>query len=136
VRKFAEYFTLSETRNIELSNSETIASALQWAPTNAYAFRTYELPDLADIAKSQRIVGNSIKVIAEREQLSGMYFIDGKVYTAEVAVEMAIYNPKLRTLADSIKDNDWTHVIRCRTGNWQVFNPATDTTLQSSEANK
>jgi hypothetical protein len=82
---------------------------------NVYAFRFYDY-DTAEV--------NGETFSGKRHNNSGFYFVGGALYE----IDDLPNTPEFDILRSNMQNNDYSRVIRCRTGNWLPFG-ADDTIL-------
>lgn len=91
-------------------------------PKNAFRFRFFDKH-----IYSETIGGKELKK-EEITDESPVYYYGGKVYTiAKLKREF----PDNEILIENAKSNGYKKVIRCRTGNWQLFNK-TDVLIEAT----
>jgi hypothetical protein len=119
VRKWATYsspgsFFAEETRR-EVPLEATPETVAVMAKSYEFAF-TLELVT----RRSADVEGHNLSS-EERQPIGGRYFIGGTIFTAD-----QLTAPGDRRLLSNMRANGWSRVIRCRTGNWQPFDPEKD----------
>jgi hypothetical protein len=96
--------------------------ALGQVPENAYTFRFYALTYLSAVSE----LGEEVELPPTRSEVSGWYYPGGSVYDLATIQQLDRMHPdgEYRVLASNMQGNGYTEVVRCRTGNWQPFEPA------------
>lgn len=87
--------------------------AARSAPSNAYAFTYHDI-----VMTTVLVDGRETTVRSEPINVSGRYFIDGERFNVH---QIAALPGDHRVLLDNVRSNGWTHVVRCRAGNFQPF---------------
>jgi hypothetical protein len=103
------FFSESTTREIA-ERDPNLAMLIR--PVGAYAFRFFDVAD--DIPD----LGPEYTVVRKPLNQSSRYFIGGDVFTAD---GVSALGGDHEILLANMRGNDYKHVIRCSTGNWQVF---------------
>ena len=83
------------------------------ADERAYAFYYFDIVSAVVSVEDIRVQTRS-----ERRNISCTYYINGEVLDIDQVAELPGDN---RILLDNMRGNEWTRVIRCRTGNFQPF---------------
>ena len=104
---------VSEYEVVELKG-KSIADLAESADQWVYAIITFKM-----LKGTVNVDGQILRLSSERFDVSPYNYLDGDVYTLEQVKAM---NGD-KTLIANMESNDWSHVIRCRTGNWQSFEP-------------
>lgn len=82
------------------------------APENAYCFTIAQRPKAPDL-------GPDFWVTGRIHNRSKRFYLGGRVYAEpEVAALSHVQHPGLLA---NMQGNHWSHMILCRTGNWQPF---------------
>lgn len=114
MKHFAEYlfpgFLFAEETTRELTK-RSVAEGFNNAPEGAYCFTLYDTEEAPDL-------GSDFNVTAKRKNVSGRFYLGGRVYTLEQVKAMG---EEYRILAANMRGNGWERAIRCITGNWQPF---------------
>jgi len=108
---FVEFYypgiLVSETSIKEISKDTNIDDIE--VPKNAYGFKFF---------KKAYKTENGINLDSDRLNESRMYYVGGVVYSLE---DVKKRYPSKEILIRNMENNNYENVIRCRTGNWQVF---------------
>lgn len=91
-------------------DERSVHEALWKAPCGAFAFT---LHDLADPPPD---LGPEYHVSAVPQNASGRYYIDGEKFTL---AEVESWGDQFKVLASNMRSNDWSTIVKCRTGNYQ-----------------
>ena len=97
-------FSEASIKEIEVRDPQAIVKSL---PSDAYGFRFFSIVEKVD---------EGVTLTSDAFDTSGMYFVNGTVYTKSEVEHM---NRKI--LLDNMKSNGWNHVIETRLGNFQPF---------------
>ena len=87
--------------------------AAESAPQNAYTFTFHDIVEATVLVEGQETTVRSKPI-----NVSGRYFIDGERLNIH---QVGMLPGDHRVLLDNMRGNGWTHVVRCRTGNYQPF---------------
>lgn len=93
-----------------------LTAAKAAAPESAYRFTFYDTPPKVDLP--------GYRVTAEPVNRSGRFYIGGETFGVDELEAWAAANDRdMGILVSNMRANSWLRVIRCRTGNWQPFEP-------------
>jgi hypothetical protein len=81
------------------------------APRGAFCFTTYEITEAPDL-------GPEYTVTSRPRNRSGRFYLGGELHDIDQVRALG-----LDTLVANMRANGWATVIKCRTGNWQPFEP-------------
>ena len=98
-----------ETVTMTLDERSTDA-ALANAPKLAFCFELFDLPPTPNL-------GPEFTVLPKPMNKSKRYYIGGSLYDIDAVEAMQ----DMEILASNMRANRWSTVIKCRTGNWQLF---------------
>ena len=107
----------------ELLPARSERAAVAKAPRNAYGFVLY------DKRRDLPRVDPDFTVTPKKVNRSGVYYIDGTVYT-RTGVEALPGDHSV--LLDNMDTNSWDAVVHCRTGTWQPFDVDADRIVPAS----
>jgi hypothetical protein len=120
-RTFVEYslpgafFSEYVVREVTGRNDKQVIAE---APKGAFAFQFFDR-----VFTTSTQDGDEVALSSGRINVGPTSYIGGEVMDAEA---VAALPGDHRTLLSNMRGNDWPFVIRCRTGNFQPFDPAKD----------
>ena len=119
-------FAESERRRVD--RDATAQDALALALPHEFAFTMED-----EITRTEVIDGHTL-TNREVVPLGGVYYIDAEVLDArqvEALAGVSSGGERTRRLLRNMRSNGWSRVVRCRTGNWQPFDPRRDEVLHT-----
>ncbi|MBI2268615.1 MAG: hypothetical protein HYU80_04245 [Candidatus Blackburnbacteria bacterium] len=103
----------SESDVVEL-HGRSVEELARTVNNNVFAIVTYKV-----LEGTFETNGKTVKVTSERFDVSPRTYIGGEVYNLQQVKAMSVDE----TLVNNMVVNKWPQVIKCRTGNWQPFEP-------------
>lgn len=101
-------FSESSTHEVESREVSKVK-----VPKNAFGFKFFDILSVVVDAD-----GKEVQLTSEHINVSPMHYYGGKLYTvAELKREF----PNEHTLIGNVEGNGYNKAVRCRTGNWQLF---------------
>jgi len=118
VKLYARYFMPGMLMSEETTHEvESLADALAKAPSSAFCFETFRLPEVDFDYDRTRFKVTPLP----QNKSDGKYYLGGAVYGVE-EIRAGIHDlDPTGSLLSNMESNGWPQVIKCRTGNWQPF---------------
>lgn len=93
------------------------------APNSAFAFFYFDI-----VSAVVELDGERIVTTGSRRRISKTYFVDAEVLGYDAVSALPGNND---ILLSNMRSNRWNHVVRCRTGNFQEWDPSSQELVSS-----